>query len=164
MASYEEHISQSIHNLNFLLKINTSTNSDFWDWHVTVCYYSAVHLVNAHLAKAIDQHYRKHEDVAVALNPNNQLSVCKVSEEVYLAYVKLQNLSRRSRYLISENNSNREISSHLTYDKHFKRALTHLDKILSFISNTYKEKIEKFEIHCLEGKSSDFIYFNILND
>lgn len=162
MASYAEHIFQSKHNLDFLVKVNTQIYSGYWDWHVTVCYYVAVHLVNAHLAKTIDQHYRKHEDVAQALNPNNAMSLTKVPENIYLAYVKLQNLSRRSRYLISEEMSNREVQSHLTYDKHFKRAINYLDTLMLFVSETHQEKFESYTMQCMEGKSNNLHFFSIV--
>lgn len=162
MASYAEHISQSKHNLDFLLEVNSKIRTGYWDWHVTISYYVAVHLVNAHLAKTINQHYRKHEDVAHALNPNNELSATKVPEDIYLAYVKLQNLSRRSRYLISEEMANREVQLHLTYDKHFKRAITYLDKLMVYVSETHHERFGAYSIQCLEGRNNDFHFFNIV--
>lgn len=162
MASYAEHISQSKHNLDFLVEVNSQIYSGYWDWHVTVCYYVAVHLINAHLAKTINQHYRKHEDVAQALNPNNATSPTRVPENIYLAYVKLQNLSRRSRYLISEEMSNRETQSHLTYDKHFKRAINYLDTLMVFVSETHHEQFLAYTVHCMEGRNNNFHFFKVV--
>jgi len=158
MANFADHISQSRKNLSFLQEIN-SLSVHYRDWDVTVCYYVAVHLVNSHIASVSNLHYRKHEEVANALNPYHILSLTKVPETVYLAYTQLQNLSRRSRYLISENMSNRSIDANITYDKHFKRALVYLETLLTFVESTYSQKFEKINIHCNEARTIPFNHF-----
>ena len=70
MANFADHIAQAQKNLQFLQEISGKLSTQYWDWNVTVCYYVAVHLVNSHIASTTNQHYRKHEEVSKALNPN----------------------------------------------------------------------------------------------
>ncbi len=158
MASFEEHISQSKKNLNFLSKINSDCN-DYWDWQVTTCFYVAVHLVNAHIAKKSNLHYRTHSEVKNALNPYVQLSLTKLNEAEYLAYSKLMNLSRRARYLCHEKSDNHDVGCHLTYDVHFRKSLKNLDILLNFFSEEYSLTFEKLEIICQELKKSELVFF-----
>lgn len=147
MASFEEHISQSKKNLQFLESVNQRITDSF-DWQVTVCFYCAIHIINAHIAKKADLHYRSHEDVNKAINPANQLSPTKLDESNYLAYMKLQNLSRRARYLCHDKPQNRNTDAHLTYDVHLSKALRHLDKLINFINTEYEVQISGMSMKC----------------
>ncbi len=158
MPSFNEHISQAKRNLEFLHKTNTH-NGDFWDWQVTICFYVGVHLVNAHLAHVSNLHYRKHEEVKNAISPYSKLSPCKLPENVYLSYTKLQGLSRRARYLIHENHKNKGTTNHFTYGKHFTRAVRHVDTLMKYISVAYKIDFETVTIDCTEFKDNDIKYF-----
>lgn len=106
MATFDEHIQQAKRNLSFLHKVNTGIGQ-CWDWQVTISFYTAVHLVNAHIASRSNHHYRSHELVNNAINPYSLTSLSKLPEEEYLAYIKLQNLSRRARYLCHDDPKNR---------------------------------------------------------
>ena len=113
----------------------TEVNSkltNYWDWQVTICYYSAVHTINAFLAEKADLHYRTHEDVKNAINPYNPLSIYKLSVDVYLSYTKLEGLSRRSRYLCHHDPAVRDGEGRATYDKHFAKAIKNLGKNANF--------------------------------
>lgn len=101
MGNFAEHILQSKNNLDFLAKVNKDIN-DRWDWQVTVNFYVAVHLINAHIVSKTTKNYLSHNQVSELINPYNGLSVAKLDEETYKSYVKLQLLSRRSRYLLNE--------------------------------------------------------------
>ena len=162
MASFADHITQAKRNLNFLEEISKNLSKQYWDWNVTVCYYVAVHLVNCHIASVSDQHYRKHEEVSKALNPFIALSLTKVPENVYTAYNNLQNLSRRSRYLISDSLKNRSEDANLTYDKHFKRALGHLDTIIDYIMTNYHQQFEDIVVVCLEARNIGLKHFKVM--
>ena len=107
MPQFDKHIHQTSHNLKFLELVNQNGNN-FFDWQVTICFYTALHLVNAHLS-LFQMQYRKHVDVKDAINPKNIQSVSSGSalpDNEYLAYTKLQSLSRRSRYLVNEKDGN----------------------------------------------------------
>lgn len=147
MAAFDEHIRQVLRNLNFLKETNFK-NPSFWDWQVTIAYYTAVHIVNAHLAQVANLHYRTHEDVKNAINPFSPLALGKVNNDIYLAYTKLENLSRRSRYLCHDDPKQFNETAHLTFDKHFAKAIRHLDKIISYFQRIYKFKCEKIKIAC----------------
>lgn len=158
LASFNEHIKQAKSNLNFLNSVNNKIQSH-WDWQVTISFYTAVHLINAHIAEKSNQHYRSHELVNNSINPFNQTSITRLPEELYTSYMKLQNLSRRARYLCHDDPKNYDQKAFLTYDKHFSKAVVHLDKLLSFISSEYSITFDKIALECLELKQRSFTYF-----
>jgi len=157
MADYQDHIKQANKNLTILGGINNQFNQN-WDWQVTAAYYTAVHLMNGHLAKTANLHYKTHADVKNALFAS--LSPCKVPDDIYTAFVKLENYSRRSRYLCHEDVEKTDDSLvYLTYDRHLKKSLGYLDKILSFFSSKYGESFEEISIKCLELKNLKLTHF-----
>lgn len=155
MASHEVHIEQVKSNLDFLGKINATMN---WDWQVTVCFYTAVHLVNAHLAK-FNLHYRSHHDVEAALNPKNIVSLTKLPEDIYYDYERLSQLSRRARYLISDNLSVTGSDHFLTYEKHFAKAIRHLDRLITYFDGKYSLAIKPRKVVCQEIKSNELLQY-----
>lgn len=162
MGNFSEHIQQSSNNLDFLLEVNTHINTR-WDWQVTTCFYVGVHLINAHIVARTQKNYLSHHQVSEVINPYNQLAPGRLDELTYASYLKLQILSRRSRYLLNENFKKKEVidiqPACITYDKHFKKAIYHLDKIMVFISTTHKVQFKKYKIDCAELKGSDYSYF-----
>lgn len=165
MGSFSEHIQQSKNNLAFLAKIN-NTISNNWDWQVTVCFYSAVHLINAHIVSKTSKNYLSHNQVAELINPFTQLSVSKLDEETYKSYHKLHQLSRRARYLLNENFQKNGIvdiqPACMTYDKHFKKAVFHLDIVINYISKNYGVSFSKIDIKCVELSGRSFSNFLIV--
>jgi hypothetical protein len=156
VAGFDDHIRQAKGNISILSEFNQKIENG-WDWQVTITYYVAVHLMNAHLAKKANLHYKTLEQVKNALF--SQTSVAKIPDDVYTSYVKLEGLSRRSRYLCHEDNSGQPQLPFLTYDKHLKKALKNLDKIISFISKEYKINFNKANIDCIEIKEDNLIFF-----
>ena len=154
MASFDEHINQATRNLLFLTETNLK-NQSFWDWQVTVSFYVAVHLVNAHLAAVGNLHYRTHEDVKNAINPHNPLALCQIREEIYLCYAKLEGLSRRARYLCNDNLKDASIAVHFTYDRHFAKAIKNLDKLLEYFTAVYGFSFPKPKVTCADLSASD---------
>lgn len=164
MASYQEHINQANNNLQFLQKVSCSIQES-WDWQVTVCFYAAVHIINAHIAHKANQHYRSHELVSDAISPWQPLSPARLEEHEFYPYRTLQNLSRRSRYLISDDKKNQSTDSFLTFDKHFAKAIKNLDELLSYMEARYGSQIKGLiEIECieLESKASSLKYFKVI--
>lgn len=162
MAQVDEHIEQAKKNLNFLDEI--SKIQGYPDWQVTVCFYTALHLINAHLSSKGMQ-YRKHSDVDNAINPYNALSLCKLPEEVYTAYSTLYKLSRRSRYLVDL--KDHKIASNtgcLIYDKHLGKALKHLDTILIHFNSAFNLSLSVFERDLpLDVQKHRFTHFKSLS-
>lgn len=158
MARYEDHILQVNRNLHFLASIN-GVVSDCYDWQVTVCFYSALHLVNAHLSKYGLQ-YRKHKDVNYAVNFENRTSPARLPEDQYLAYMALQSLSRRSRYLVNEKDrQGSDAIAHFTYDKHVVRSLRHLNRLLEYFEALYQTGVNPIAVVCDELKPGELRYF-----
>lgn len=145
MASFEEHITQAKRNLTFLTETNSKMQT-YWDWQVTTAFYVAVHLVNAHLAKAANIHYKTHEAVKNEINPLSLSSnpACMVDQNAYLAYTKLEGLSRRSRYLCHQdkNVTTEDDIAHTTSEKHFAKAIKNLDKLLLYFMAKYSITID----------------------
>lgn len=162
MGNFNEHIDQSVSNLDFLAKVNESIDGN-WDWQVTICFYSALHLMNSHIVDKTGRNYLSHSQVSEVINPYNQLSIAKLDDETYKSYNKLFQLSRRSRYLLNENFKKKGAvdvqPASITYDKHFKKSIYHLDKIISYISNNYQVSFTKRTIKCIELKNLTFDNF-----
>jgi hypothetical protein len=138
LANFKEHFSQAKRNLDFVVTVNEKVKES-WDWQIVSAFYVAVHLVNGHLAYKAGLHYRSHSQVKQALNPNNAESSCILPEDIYTAYQKLEGLSRRARYLCSDDQNNKESIAFLTQEKHFKKAILQLDTILFFFEREYRE-------------------------
>jgi hypothetical protein len=106
--------------------------------------------------------YRKHVDVKDAINPRNSESVrsgSALDENEYLAYVKLQSLSRRSRYLVNEKDDNLgSKQAYLTFDIHFARALRHLNTLVIYFKKKYQLSIDPIAISCPEIKQGELSF------
>lgn len=149
MAAYIDHINQSKKNLRFLESINNFEDEN-WDWQVTAAFYVALHLINAHIEKKAGQSYRTHHQVDHQINSEGSRPA-RLDEGVYLAYIKLYKLSRRSRYLIHETDKT-NTDTHLTYDKHFAKAMKSLDKVLNYMREEYGEEFTQMKLRCIELK------------
>ena len=160
MPNSEDHFQQACRNLTFLDEINKGCYPSC-DWHVTVAFYVSVNLINSHLAK-FNMHYRSHEDVSNAINPYQTLSPTKLPEDIYLAYKKLQGLSRRSRYLVHEEPSNKSETCHITYDKHFVKAIKKVDILLDFFAKNHSTPLPATEIKCIGLKLGDLKHIKVI--
>lgn len=161
MANFDDHIEQAKHNLEVLKVLNKNLESA-WDWQVTISFYTAVHLINAHLAVKLNIHYRSHNEVENAINPFNTLSPAKLPDDVFLAYQKLHGLSRRSRYLIHEDPKERKEDKFATHDRHFSKSIKKLDIILAFINSTYGSKFEPVGISCVDLTGTRLMFFTLV--
>ncbi len=141
MASFTEHLAQARHNLYFIDFLDKNT-PEYFDWKVTVCFYVSIHLINARIADKENAHYRKHRDVEIAINPYR--GNCAIPQNIYLSYKKLHNLSRRSRYLIHEDNHRFTEDSivHHTSEKHYAKAKNRLQEIKDYFLLEYKIDVD----------------------
>ncbi|MEZ4941806.1 MAG: hypothetical protein R3D58_13080 [Saprospiraceae bacterium] len=162
MPNFSDHVNQSVNNLRFLEGINGHL-PNYCDWQVTVCFYTALHLVNAYLANSGMQ-YRKHSEVTNAINPMNQLSPFSIPEDPYSAYISLMSLSRRSRYLALDTDLQSK-KAHLTYDKHLAKAIRHLETIMQWFSGKFPDtSFPTINVKCIEIKAREgFRYFKKKN-
>lgn len=139
MADYRDHLYQINSNLKFLGSINSHCNT-FLDWQVTTCFYVGVHLINSFIAREANLHFNSHERVKDAISPNSIVRATQLDEPTYLAYVKLRNLSRRSRYLCNSEDPSRNIeTAHFIGEKHFTKAFVYLDKLLKYFYAKYSD-------------------------
>lgn len=143
MPGFVEHINQAKRNLEFYQSMG---HSSFFDWQVTVCYYTAVHLVNAHLAKMANLHYNTHKDTKIAISYENMISICRIDKERYLDYITLEKLSRRARYLSDFSKKSDRQNAFLTYDKHVAGAISLLNNLMLYFSNLYQLDFVKTNI------------------
>ena len=154
MALFDEHLAQAKKNLQFLEVVNQSVQN-YYDWQVTICFYTALHIVNAHLSHNSLQ-YRQHKDVNYALNPHVVGSISKLPEDEYDAYMGLQRLSRRSRYLVNEKDGNvTNPNAFFTYEKHLARAVRNLDKILVYFNQKYNLNLKSISFSCAELRKEE---------
>ncbi len=161
MAKFEDHINQAKSNLLFLHKINQTANP-YWDWQVTVTFYVGVHLINSHLVKKLGFSFYSHSDTLNSINFTASLSPAKLPEQEYLAYRKLYNLSRRSRYLCQDADSAKSGDpkvAYLTYSRHLDKAVTHVDILLKYVSTNYSEKFDPLQLELIEIQNKALKYF-----
>lgn len=166
MGTYAEHIEQSKKNFTFLSTINDKIG-ECWDWQVTVCFYTALHLLNAHIVKKSGYNYISHSQVDKIINPFNDDSVSKISEDLYKSYTKLFQLSRRSRYLLNDtfvSTPERDdiLKAMFTHSRHLRKAIHHLDNIISFINKEYGEDFPKVDIKCVDLNGLTFKYVKVV--
>lgn len=164
MAEFHSHIEKAKSNLRILKEINAKVNNSL-DWQITVCFYTALHVIDAYLANESDLHYNTHKEVDLAINPYNQLSTTKIEFDIYKHYQKLFNLSRMSRYMCSNNHETRKSDNGLTHvvnDKDLKKAIVSLNIILSHFDKKYSLEFPITELLCREfGSNHQLDYFLI---
>lgn len=107
-------------------------------------------------------HYRAHNEVKNALFTDSSPS--KIPEEIYLAYAKLEGLSRRARYLISENPNNYNQNAFFTYDIHFAKAVKNIDKIIHYFTHLCQLKLGTPSVKCPElNNNIPLLVFKVAN-
>ena len=161
MALFDSHINQAKANLDFLKHINETINNRY-DWQITVCFYVAVHLISGYIADKASKHFQSHAQTLNAINPDGH-SLLSISEDAYFAYKSLQNLSRRSRYLINDKETEKAPTDcFLTHSVHFHKSLRYLDEVMNFMELTYPDiKLPVIRIKCLELKKDSLKHFNV---
>ncbi|NUQ80797.1 MAG: hypothetical protein HUU10_04225 [Bacteroidetes bacterium] len=96
MASKQEHIDKIIHNLELLGEIN-SVSGDYFDWRITLIYYSIVHLVDAFLDQhGPGDHPRNHDE------RKRMIGGGKVPVPIKTKYIQLESISKLSRYISND--------------------------------------------------------------
>lgn len=162
MPDFNSHLVQAKRNLRFIEDLCSSHFNNYWDWKVTACFYTAVHLIDAHIASKMRMHYTSHKQVDTVISFKNDLSPCRLDQDTYLAYASLQILSRRSRYLINMNNLDNKETAQFTYSVHLKKAIKKLDLLMDFIDKEYNTDFHQTKIKCIELKNVKLNYFIVL--
>ncbi len=158
MSSFDGHIEQASKNLDFLEKVNAEF-PNVYDWQVTISFYSALHLMNAHVYKSLGTYHRTHNDLANAISPESSIKhPAQVSEEVFVAYETLFILSRRARYLYNAKSDNKvDFTNH----KHLAKSIRHLNTIMEWFDQKYSQGFPKRSFFCVGLKKGELVYFEI---
>jgi len=109
--------------------------------------------------------YAAHHSVNDVINPTKTLSITKVSEDAYVAYKSLYNLSRRSRYLVVLKGDHVDLTAPaaMTYDKHLAKAFRHLDIVLKYYTETYGVPFDPISIKCQEIRIGENLsHYNVI--
>ncbi len=154
LPSFQDHIGQFEHNLEFLGYFD-SADSEFQDWQVTVCLYSALHLMNAHLAQSA-HHFRSHGGVEAFINPSGKWASRRIDQTTFNAYKTLQNLSRISRYLANLSDPSNSSSSRIR-PRHVRKAILNLSVVIAHFSALYQLTPKVTKEHCSEFSRTETI-------
>jgi hypothetical protein len=91
MPTEQVHLAQASHNKDLIVYLNAA-NPGFPDWVITVAFYSAIHLLEAFLAKQLGYHSTSHVTRDSVLSKFSQL------KPIYVDYSELKNTCWASRY------------------------------------------------------------------
>jgi uncharacterized protein (UPF0332 family) len=100
----EKYILQAEHNLRFLKEINANFPLDFFDWKITIAFYTAIHLTKALLLKRIGKEFDNHEQINATLS-HRRNPKSPVKEKYWKAYMFLYDESQKVRYTGFTNDS-----------------------------------------------------------
>ncbi len=161
MPRFNDHIEQAKKNFRFLSIINQTAPTHF-DWQVTTCFYTALHLVNAHLEKGGNMQFRNHSAVKHVISPFSNIAALKMPPEEYACYESLFSLSRRARYLINDKDGHLESAdAFFTYDKHLAKSIRHLDKIAQYFTKLYDFDFPEINVKCSHLNQSNIKFFKV---
>lgn len=155
MASYEEHFSRAISDLQTLKSCNHNKHIPS-HWQVTMAYYIAVQLVDAHFAKS-NYHPENHDKRKLNFSPYCLTVSHRADDITYADYVFLENLSRRARYMCNDNGTPSPEKAVPTRDKQLTKAFRLLDTIMKFMTTKHGVVFPIIDIH-----STDFTNINTL--
>lgn len=94
----QKHLDQAKHNEEFLGVIDTHSPANYFDWKITVVFYSALHHI-----RALEKHSKKniggtHKSILKNINPDEPGAIMPVDSACFGCYDDLFNLAHTSRY------------------------------------------------------------------
>ena len=89
---------QAKHNQAFLIAIEKSFPDDYFDWKITVIYYTSIHLLKCLAKKRNVKIGDTHQDIAASLNPRRGKQVTPLPLWAWDKYEDLLRYSKTSRY------------------------------------------------------------------
>lgn len=160
MARFQQHIRRAVDNLVTLRVLNEHNHTDC-SWQATVCFYTALHFVHAHVVAKTAASPRSHVELAPYIDPD-AMSAAALSAEAHSAYLQLFNLSQLARYLHDRRHDSNDKST-VKLGK-LVRAVKHLDCIMQFVCDNHAEAKELVIADSptrlwLNGKLCDCMYF-----
>ena len=160
MATFDEHLTQAKSNIAFLEHL--SSTGKYIDWQITACFYVAVHLANAHIAKQEGKNFRAHIDVTDSLNPFKDYP-SKVSERVFTSFQRLHNLSRKARYLVPPTSQDDGVvPACYAAPRHLITSVQSLDIIIQGMKDIHRFSLPKIQFISSEIFSYPLIHFEIV--
>ncbi|MFZ7106647.1 MAG: hypothetical protein ACO1HD_08515 [Bacteroidota bacterium] len=94
-----EHLRQASHNQQFRDCIEENFSDDFFDWKITVTFYTALHYLHALASKKGLFIGSNHGDVLRSVNPNNKNGcVLHLSYSAWNAFKEMYNYCHSARY------------------------------------------------------------------
>jgi hypothetical protein len=147
MPDINSHLKQANDNLKLIEHL--VQEEKFWDWKITIIFYTCLHIVNAHLARISNLHYQRHGQTQNAIDPafNKPTMIDHIT---YDSYRKLRNFSNRARYLSQgDNGKGSPESTYYVYSKHYGKALRHLNTVIKYFDNEYTDfNFVKIKVKC----------------
>lgn len=159
MLVFSDYVAQAQSNLNFLQLINEFEHPH-WDWHCTVAFYTALHLMNAHALSKAHRFFHAHRSLDKFINPYRALAPAKLPKVLYDNYLEMMNTSRKSRYLSDGGSDKARINV-----KHFMRQIELLDSIIIWFTQEYGVRITPIRIvHCTPKKLSGKLRYIVIEE
>lgn len=94
----QKHYKQAVHNYKFFCEVHSKLPNAFFDWKITVLFYTATHLLRALMAEKEIEVAPSHSALRKAINPNSRQSKHPVKPHCYNSYKVLYNSSDDARY------------------------------------------------------------------
>lgn len=93
-----KHYQQAVHNFKFFCEVHSKLPDVFYDWKITILFYTAIHLLRALMDNRGIKVDNSHIALRNAINPNKPSSISPVKPHCYSSYVYLYNASQDARY------------------------------------------------------------------
>lgn len=145
MVSFSAHFNRAECNLSAL---QTMLNADHCDWQITISFYTALHLVSAHMAK-YGEHAHRHDLTKLAILPSAKNGPAQVDKETFAHYCTLEGLSRMARYLHKDGKAkDAPLYPVVIKPEDSAEALECLHAIMKYFSSTHHVNFEKIKVNC----------------
>lgn len=97
MQKHQQHLDQAAHNIHFHKSICEQFPDLYFDWKITVQFYTALHLIHALASKKGIDIGNTHQDVSANCNPKRKGKMA-ITEAAWRNYDALWNYSHTARY------------------------------------------------------------------
>lgn len=94
----QQHIDQVGHNQKFHDCLAANFATQFFDWKITVCFYTGLHMIHALAQKKGIDIGCTHSEVSKSINPFSSTAVMPINQQAFKHYRALYKYSRIARY------------------------------------------------------------------
>lgn len=118
----QNHLKQAKHNQELLSEMETVFPQQFFDWKMTICFYIAIHYLQALADSKNIEIGQSHYDIELNINPNsNNNPKMRITRGAWEEYRRLFRYSQTARYDgINEDIEEFETLMELDYNKMYK--------------------------------------------